>query len=47
MHLYVLQNLELGLEMTIMGDLQEITKHIDPKLIGGVGLKDDSCNIVL
>lgn len=40
MHLYVLKNFELSLEVPLMYDLDEIAEHFCPEFVGGVGLVD-------
>jgi len=45
-HLYVLKNFELGLEMPLMYNFDEVAKHFSPKFVGGVGLVDYCSNIV-
>lgn len=46
MYFDVLKDLDLSFKVTIMYYLEEVTEHFDPKLIGRVRFKDNSCNIV-
>lgn len=46
MHFYVLEDLELGLEVTFPGQFQVIDEHFHPKFIGRVWLEDYSGDIV-
>lgn len=47
MNFNVFKYLDLSFEMPVMSNFQEITKHLNPKLIGWVGFKYDGGDVML
>lgn len=46
MNFNVLKHFHLSIKMTVMGDLQEIAEHLNPKFVSGVRFKDDGGHIM-
>jgi hypothetical protein len=46
MHFDVLEHFDLGVEVPLVDDLEEVAEHLGPELVGRVGLVDTDCDIV-